>query len=193
MKKTILFTLALVPVCAFAVDGVVLINQSTVMAAGGFPYTISQPGSYKLSGNLTAPANTRGIVISASNVTLDLNGFTLEGSRTFPLVYPAIESCCGFQGITIRNGTISNFPGFINLTLATATLLEELILRTGFSGAVDDFGGSGVVRHVAAPGRNIVVTCPMVVSESLALEFLQRGDNTTCTFHAVSGRVTLFP
>jgi hypothetical protein len=41
---------------AFAVDGVVLINQSTVMAAGGFPYKITQPGSYKLSGNLAVTA-----------------------------------------------------------------------------------------------------------------------------------------
>ena len=32
--------MALVPFCAFAVDDVVLINQSTVNAAGGFPYTI---------------------------------------------------------------------------------------------------------------------------------------------------------
>ena len=29
-----------IPACAFAVDGVTLINQSTVMPAGGFPYVI---------------------------------------------------------------------------------------------------------------------------------------------------------
>jgi hypothetical protein len=37
--------MSLVLPCLFAVDGVVLINQSTVLAAGGFPYAISQPGS----------------------------------------------------------------------------------------------------------------------------------------------------
>ena len=39
MRKTVLVMLAmaLVPFCAFAVDGVVLINQSTVNAAGGLP------------------------------------------------------------------------------------------------------------------------------------------------------------
>src|SRR6266436_6650069 len=87
MSKTVLLVLAmaLVPFCAFAVDGVVLINQSTVMAAGGFPYVISQPGSYKLSGNLTMnttnTGNYRGndvpIVISSSSVVLDLNGFSI--------------------------------------------------------------------------------------------------------------------
>src|SRR5579859_1332837 len=79
MKRHVLFTLALslAPIAVYAVDGVGLINQSTVMAAGGFPYVISQPGSYKLSGNLEAPAGSNGIVIAASNVTLDLNGFTI--------------------------------------------------------------------------------------------------------------------
>jgi hypothetical protein len=41
MRKTLLVVLAIaLAPCLFAVDGVVLINQSTVMAAGGFPYTI---------------------------------------------------------------------------------------------------------------------------------------------------------
>src|SRR6185436_8638324 len=44
---------------AFAVDGTILIDQNRALAgnvtpgdAPGFPVTISQPGSYKLSGNL---------------------------------------------------------------------------------------------------------------------------------------------
>src|SRR5258707_1116396 len=82
MTKTILFllALALAPASLFAVDGQVLINQSTVNAAGGFPYTITQPGSYKLSGNLTVPnGNTTAIVIASDHVTLDLNGFSILG------------------------------------------------------------------------------------------------------------------
>src|SRR5437870_9702881 len=88
MTKTVLITLAvaLAPPCAFAVDGVVLINQSTVMAAGGFPYIITQPGSYKLSGNLTMNTTLLGnyfavwdiaIAIASSNVIFDLNGFSI--------------------------------------------------------------------------------------------------------------------
>lgn len=82
MNKTIfgVIATALVLPFAFAVDGVVLINQSTVMASGGFPYSITQPGSYRLTGNLTVPdANTSAIVISAVSVTLDLNGFSIIG------------------------------------------------------------------------------------------------------------------
>src|SRR5260370_231741 len=82
MKKTLLIVLAiaLAPLCAFAVDGVVLINDSPVKPMGGYPSVINVPGSYKLSGNLTVQqAGVSGIQISASNVTLDLNGFMISG------------------------------------------------------------------------------------------------------------------
>ena len=81
--------LMMVPVNGFAADGQVLINQSTVMATGGFPYKITQPGSYKLSGNLIrntsstpnyvgvgGPADVA-ILIGANNISLDLNGFSI--------------------------------------------------------------------------------------------------------------------
>lgn len=91
---------------AFAVDGVHLIDQSTVLASGGFPYTITAPGSYRLSGNLVA-ANTTAIVISTSDVTLDLNGFTVF-----------CISCSGVPGIvstgsanSIVNGIVTRFGG----------------------------------------------------------------------------------
>jgi hypothetical protein len=57
---------------AFAVDGVVLINQATVASAGGLPFQITQPGSYRLSGDLTVPdGNTTAIKITADHVTVD--------------------------------------------------------------------------------------------------------------------------
>src|SRR5690242_21281609 len=89
-----------------AVDGVVLINQNTALAGNvtpgdtpGFPVTIAAPGSYKLSGNLTVPdANTTAIQITADNVTIDLNGFSIIG----PVV------CSGFP-VTSCTTTGSGF------------------------------------------------------------------------------------
>ena len=84
----------------YAVDGVVLINQSAALAGNvtpgdtpGFPVTISVSGSYRLSSNLIVSdpnANTDGIDISADNVTIDLNGFSIFG----PVV------CSGTQTVT---------------------------------------------------------------------------------------------
>ena len=42
--------------------------------------TISSPGSYVLGGNVVGVAKKHGIEITVSNVTLDLNGYTLDGS-----------------------------------------------------------------------------------------------------------------
>lgn len=110
---------------AHAVDGVLLIDQNRVLAgnvtpgdAPGFPVTITLPGSYRLSGNLTVPdANTSAIVVAASvtGVTIDLNGFTIAGPTvcgSFPIVCSPVGSGIGVsaprnaRAITVRNGTI---------------------------------------------------------------------------------------
>ena len=63
-----------------AADGVTEINQALIEASGGFPYEITQPGSYLLTGNLTVPdADTTAIRVEATDVTLDLNGFAIIG------------------------------------------------------------------------------------------------------------------
>ena len=55
---TVAFTLT-----AHAADGVIEINQATVEANDGFPYVISEPGSYILTGHLSVlNANTTAIV-----------------------------------------------------------------------------------------------------------------------------------
>src|SRR5258708_7288058 len=118
MKKALLVVLAiaLAPFSAFAVDGVVLINDSIVKAQGGYPYKIMQPGSYRLSGNLVATLNQTAIQITANNVTLDLNGFNVTCS--FDANYPTTSTfinCIGDTGsmgsgasdVTIRNGTVT--------------------------------------------------------------------------------------
>src|SRR5215469_11158743 len=44
------------------------------------PFTVSTPGSYYVTGNLTAAVNQNGILVATDNVTIDLNGFTLSGT-----------------------------------------------------------------------------------------------------------------
>ncbi len=69
---------ALVCPAVRAVDGVIEINQVTVEANGGFPYVISEPGSYILTGNLSVPdGDTTAIHVGADDVTVDLNGFAI--------------------------------------------------------------------------------------------------------------------
>jgi hypothetical protein len=175
------------------VDGVVLINQSTVMAAGGFPYTISSPGSYKLSGNLIAPANVNGIQIAASNVTLDLAGFSIGGPdqtcTTVCLPVYGITAVSPVIGVTVRNGAISGFGGQINLaTNGSFSLVEDLILfQFGSFQAQSGFGVSSVVRHVIA-NSIIALQCPSVIVESVTQGY-GTGHASGCVFGNSSGPV----
>src|SRR5947207_10653708 len=106
----------------YAVDGVVLINQSAALAGNvtpgdtpGFPVTISVSGSYRLSGNLTVPdANTTAIEIDADNVTIDLNGFSIIGPTVCSGV--PVTSCSptgSGVGITSFQSMISVYNGVI--------------------------------------------------------------------------------
>jgi hypothetical protein len=94
---------------AFAVDGVILIDQNRALAGGvtpgdtpGFPVVISVSGSYRLSGNLTVPdKNTTAIQITsgAVAVSIDLNGFSIIGpvSCQLDLNLPGSPTTCTEQ------------------------------------------------------------------------------------------------
>lgn len=105
---------------AGAVDGTIEINQAKVLAAGGFPYTIcgSPPpacdsdgaitGSYRLTSNLTVSSTSADAIdVTASHVTIDLNGFSIAG--------PGVSSTGdGINGstagaLTVENGTVTGF------------------------------------------------------------------------------------
>ena len=109
-----------------AVDGVIEINQAKALAGGvtpldtpGWPVTLSLEGSYRLTGNLTVPANTTAISIINTHVTLDLNGFEIRGpnqctgtpvtSCTTTNGNPGIVSAN--YGTVVRNGSVIGMGG----------------------------------------------------------------------------------
>ena len=127
---------------AQAVDGVFLIDQARALAGGitpgdapGFPVTISQPGSYRLMGNLTVPdQNTSGIVITANDVTVDLNGFAIIGPNVCTGV--PVTSCSnigtgiGIQGddrdrITVKDGKVAGM-GSNGILLGASARVEKI-------------------------------------------------------------------
>jgi len=145
MNKTLLFAaLWAATLPAHAVDGDILITQAKALAgnvtpgdAPGFPVTISQPGKYKLAGNLTVPEGAHGIQITSDYVTLDLNGFTLQGPVTCTGLasdlqcavsnFSAIHTHTYPIGMHIRNGTIRGF-GYGLYTVGRSGLAEDLLI-----------------------------------------------------------------
>ena len=161
---------ALLPAAALAVDGVVLIDQNRVLAGNitpgdmpGFPATITLPGSYRLSGNLTVPNfNAHGIAIQSDHVTLDLNGFAILGPTDCS---GGLNPCAGSGNgvgvltdgapprfnITVRNGTIQGLGSHGIFMRGDNFLLEDLHIRSNGSHGIFvspslDTGGS-IIRH----------------------------------------------
>lgn len=144
-----LFVLALlyllVAPAAFAVDGVLEINQASVDAAGGFPLTISQAGSYRLTSSLTVPSGENGIEATVDDVWLDLNGFSLigPGSCTATIgVDDKLESviCSGTLGIgldgvaAVSNGTIRGFSTGITGVSGRPIEIDRMVVTENFRG-----------------------------------------------------------
>lgn len=112
---------------ALGATGALEINQTCATETGcfagdapGFPVTITTPGSYQLTGNLSVSTDTDATLVTASYVSLDLNGFEIAGVATCTGSGPTLSCSTGSgsgvfasgspTGVTIRNGTIRNHP-----------------------------------------------------------------------------------
>ncbi len=105
------------------------------------PITITTPGSYYLTGNLTGTTvNGDGIIIDTNEVSIDLNGYTLDGSTEAN--DDGIYVLGNQQNIYIHNGTVSGWGGDgINALNADNSIFENLsISNNGGDGLVTDFG-----------------------------------------------------
>jgi hypothetical protein len=141
-----------------AADGVVLIDQATIVASGGFPYKITEPGSYRLSGDLVVKAaDMTAINIDASNVTIDLNGFSITGPGSTAGLYGVADLNAG-TAIAVRNGTIAGFSYGIQLTgsgglkdAVTGAIIENMIVYN--NGVGISTGPSSLVRGNVVTGN----------------------------------------
>lgn len=111
-------------------------------------YIITQPGSYYLTGNIVGSQNKTAIQVRASNVTIDLNGFTLDGGG-FPYAY-AIDAANGgpFYGLTVRNGIIHNWQfGCVAAGAFSDCLVEHVEIRGGVPNPGIIVGPGSLVRN----------------------------------------------
>jgi hypothetical protein len=142
---------------AFGADGTTLINQATVLGTGGFPYHITQSGSYRLSGNLVAPGQA--LFITAAYVTVDMNGFTISCSAN-----------CGTTGVgsngsgtTIENGTVTGYSpaGGSGITLsASGGKVDHVYLNVNNVGV--NAGGDTTVTNCTITNGTFGVYGPSV-------------------------------
>jgi parallel beta-helix repeat protein len=100
------------------------------------PFTINTSGSYYVTTNLVGVPSSSGIFITASDVTIDLGGFTLFGATNGTIEY-AISGSSG-SNIVVTHGCIKNWPrSGINITSFKSCQIRDIIASSnGFSGIV---------------------------------------------------------
>jgi hypothetical protein len=77
-------------------------------------FRITQPGSYYLTGNIVAAGGKHGITVTVSHVTIDLNGYAVDGSSNttgFPTGVRAFGAGA-VRNMVLKNGTVRGFRGY---------------------------------------------------------------------------------
>lgn len=135
------------------------------------PIVISSPGSYYLAEDIYAIHSQHGIEITASNVTLDLMGFTLYGNVEVGSL-DGIQATGSQKNITIQNGVVRDFFGKgIDLFNTESFLIKDLLasnnndegIHVGFGGVIDR------CTATANGGNGILTGAIVTVSRSSAL------------------------
>jgi hypothetical protein len=142
-------------------SGEVIISQAAVNAGNitpgdtpGFPVTISVPGSYRLTSNLTVTTTANGIEVRANEVTIDMGGFTLAGSGV------GRNGIASFnRSMKVEHGTVRGFTNDGVRSIAQfLTVSDMVITANGRNGVFADFSGgidAGAVSFARVVDSNV--------------------------------------
>ncbi|MFZ0677272.1 hypothetical protein [Candidatus Binatus sp.] len=151
---------------AAAVDGTIEINQAKVLANGGFPYVVSTSGSYRLTGNLTVSSTSADAIdVNASDVTVDLNGFSITGPGGS--TSGSGISAAGVVDVTVENGTITEFGGAAAIRAGNNSIVKNV--------------------HASSNGNGIVAGNGSVISDNIAHDNSGTGINCNGSACSISG------
>lgn len=126
------------------------------MPISSAPFTITQSGSYYLTDNLSV-ASGDAITVSASDVNLDLAGFTISDAGS---AGAAIKIDDSHARVTVRNGILDGFTYGIRGSTTTDGLFVDLVIDNDGDGTGIWLGHANTVRsckirNTAASGINV--------------------------------------
>jgi hypothetical protein len=99
------------------------------------PFTISQTGSYFLTGNLSVAGLTaNGITVNANHVMIDLNGFQLLGGSSSGTGTGILVGLNPQYGLTVKNGTLGGWLQAIDGTNGRQAQFSDLVLSGNGNG-----------------------------------------------------------
>ncbi|HYC99625.1 MAG TPA: right-handed parallel beta-helix repeat-containing protein [Phycisphaerales bacterium] len=110
-------------------------------------YLITQPGSYYLTGNINGVAGKRGIGIAVSGVSIDLNGFTMDGVAGSLMGIGAAAS--NLTALTVANGTIRAWSVGVDFSTPDACRVQNIVATANRSTGIRVSSESAVVACTA--------------------------------------------
>jgi hypothetical protein len=123
-----------------------IVNATNTPGDANSSYIITQPGSYYLESNIVGEVGKNGISIEAHGVTLDLNGFTLDG-------VPGSGSGIAFlalfkEDVIIRNGIVRGWgQNGIDASIDYG-LIENIVATRNAGWGIDDANDSYTTRII---------------------------------------------
>lgn len=131
-------------------------GEKCTSAIGKLPVVITKPGVFCMKKNLaTAATNITAIDIQANNVTIDCNGFALDGSAAGPTTNTIAIAANGKQSnVTVRNCVMRGFFAGVYVNSndpGTQHLIEDNRLEAMTALGIYVLGYGSVVR------RNVVL------------------------------------
>ena len=153
---------------------------------------ITEPGSYYLTRDLviTGSANI-GIYIHSSDVTIDLNGFTLRGPGS-----EAIAVTSGSTNVVIRNGFINGWSSYGVHAHKSVVIEDVTVTNSGQSGF--SVGADSVLRRCVSRGngnagfrftgpRVSAIECRALANSAAGFDIEAGGELRDCTSSFNSG------
>jgi hypothetical protein len=151
------------PSPAFAQKGSSSTASGATVIPGGVQagaYVISKSGAYVLGGDRLVSDSAQNVIeITASDVTLDLGGFSLRFAEAATGAGVAISIPTAVN-VEVRNGSISNVPGYaVQSTSNTGDTLRLLNLRVSDTGGIFSAAANTLVQscHVSDTHQNAAI------------------------------------
>lgn len=135
---------------------------------------IMQPGSYRVTQDLSCRSCPQCLLIDASNVTIDLQGHRLTGDGTATSAGIRVSRGAGLSNIEVRNGTVVSFGVGVQLEGAKQSRIERMRVFDNKRFGILADSQSAVVSNIAARngGTGIQVGVDIGGGASLVLDNL---------------------
>jgi hypothetical protein len=161
-------------------EGRTAISATNTPGTATAVFALNAPGSYYLTANVTGTTGKSGIVVTASNVTIDLNGFTLTGvtGAVSGILFSTPDR------VNIRNGIVTGWPsGGLAGSGSDGSRIEN-ITAVGNTGTGISVGTHAILTgciarsNTGTTGSGIVTGAFSAVSDCTAASNGQHGIST---------------